>query len=76
MPEELKHRQAIGAKTIDREGTFLDTLFAYWYTATKCDTADEAVKMLTKLSGFTRVTSTFPTTRGMRISSSKKIMHM
>ena len=36
------------AKTIDREGTFLDTLFAYWYTATKCDTADEAVKMLTK----------------------------
>lgn len=37
-----------GAKTIDREGTFLDTLFAYWYTATKCDTADEAVKMLTK----------------------------
>ena len=37
-----------GAEVIDREGTFLDTLFAYWYTATKCDSADEAVKMLTE----------------------------
>jgi hypothetical protein len=37
-----------GAEVIDREGTFLDTLFAYWYTATKCATADEAVKMLTE----------------------------
>lgn len=37
-----------GAEVIDREGTFLDTLFAYWYAATKCATADEAVKMLTE----------------------------
>lgn len=35
-------------EVLDREGSFLDTLFAYWYTATKCASADEAVAMLTE----------------------------
>lgn len=37
-----------GDEVLDRAGTFFDSLFGYWYTATVCGTADEAVAMLTE----------------------------
>lgn len=37
-----------GDEVLDRAGTYFDSLFGYWYTATVCSTADEAVAMLTE----------------------------
>ena len=37
-----------GDEVLKRTGTYFNSLFSLWYTATKCANTDDAVKMLTK----------------------------